>query len=30
MIRGPWSPVREDVFEIPWERSPHPEERLRE
>ena len=30
MIRGPWSPVREELFEIPWERSPHPERRGRE
>src|SRR5450759_4287470 len=25
MIRGPWSPVRGETFEISWERSPHPE-----
>lgn len=30
MIRGPWSPIREELFEIPWERSPHPEDRWRE
>lgn len=29
MVRGPWLPVREELFEIPWERSPHPEERRR-
>jgi hypothetical protein len=27
MIRGPWSPVRGETFDIPWERSPHPEKR---
>jgi len=30
MIRGPWSPVRGETFEIPWERSPHPEDRWNE
>jgi hypothetical protein len=30
MIRGPWSPVRGETFDIPWERSPHPERRGRE
>ena len=30
MIRGPWSPVRSQTFEIPWERAPHPEARWRE
>lgn len=30
MIRGPWSPVRQDVIEISWDRSPHPERRGRE
>ena len=29
MFRGPWCPVRRDSFEIPWERSPHPELRER-
>jgi hypothetical protein len=30
MIRGPWSPVRGETLDIPWERSPHPERRRRE
>ena len=30
MIRGPWSPVRGQTFEISWERAPHPEDRWRE
>ncbi len=30
MIRGPWSPVRGETFEISWQRSPHPERRGRE
>jgi len=30
MIRGPWSPARGETFDIPWERSPHPERRGRE
>jgi hypothetical protein len=27
MIRGPWSPIRGETLEIPWERAPHPEDR---
>lgn len=30
MIRGPWSPVRGQTFDIPWERAPHPERKWRE
>lgn len=30
LVRGPWSPVRSELFEIPWERTPHPEDRWRE